>query len=173
MTDVIENALYTGILSGHEALNFCLNTASQATKLRTVKTRITQKLDAMGISRSVNPANLNSLDDSARPIFRESRHSTLLRTAEHVHGSTSILGQGLRWLQCLLHDTCYDVIGFHSASRSVFGSDRRLFGDVINTRRGSLSASAKVGVITTSIFRDAGTYMIEGFDQVLESESCW
>ena len=114
-----------------------------------------------------------TFDDLARQIFRERRQSTLLRMAGYVYESTSVLGQGLRWLQWLLHDSCYDTKSFDSALRAVFGSDRRLFGDSINIGRGSLRASAKVGVITTSISKDAGTYVIGSFNRVLENESGW
>ena len=76
ITDVLKNAVSAGILSGYEVLDFCLNAASQPIKLNTVKTKITQKVDAMGISRFVDHARLNGTHMGA--LYKATLQHTLV-----------------------------------------------------------------------------------------------
>ncbi|KAJ5566719.1 uncharacterized protein N7459_010101 [Penicillium hispanicum] len=105
-----------------------------------------------------------TFDELACQIFRERRHSRLLMLLDHVHANTSILRQVVQWVQWLLYDSCYDSKVFDSALQAAFGSHRRVFGSSRDDPPGPLRSGPKVGVVTTSISKDAGTFVIGNFN---------
>ncbi|KAJ6070721.1 hypothetical protein N7467_012040 [Penicillium canescens] len=102
-------------------------------------------------------------EDLARRIFRERRHSPFL-LLNRVYGKGSILGEIGRWIQWLLHDSCYDARVFDAALRSAFGENRRMFGTSRDDPRGALRSNSKVGVVTTSISRETNAFVIGNFN---------
>jgi hypothetical protein len=102
-------------------------------------------------------------EDLARRIFRERRHSPFL-LLNRVYGKGSILGEMGRWIQWLLHDSCYDARVFDAALRSAFGENRRIFGASRDDPRGALRSNSKVGVVTTSISRETNAFVIGNFN---------
>ncbi|KAJ5981123.1 hypothetical protein N7481_008421 [Penicillium waksmanii] len=110
-----------------------------------------------------------TFEDLARRIFRERRHSPLLRLLSHMHGET-LLGETARWIQWLFRDSCYDSRAFDTALREVFGEDRRLFGNSGTVAKGILRSGPKAGVITTSISRKTGTFVIGNFNVIPDSD---
>lgn len=81
----------------------------------------------------------------------------------------SILGDMTRWIQWLLHDSCYDSRVFDTALKDAFGKNRRVFGVSSDDPSGSLHAGSKFGVVTTSISKDTDTFVIGNFNQSHES----
>jgi hypothetical protein len=104
-------------------------------------------------------------EDLARRIFRERRHSPFL-LLNRVYGKGSILGEMGRWIQWLLHDSCYDARVFDAALKSAFGDNRRIFGTSRDDPRGALQSNTKVGVVTTSISRETNAFVIGNFNAV-------
>ncbi|KAJ5946398.1 hypothetical protein N7454_003237 [Penicillium verhagenii] len=93
----------------------------------------------------------------ARQIFQERRPSLLLR---RIAGSKSLFGQMARWLQWLLHDSCYDSRIFDSALKGAFGNERLIFGACTREDpQGPRRSGPRVGVVTTSISRDTATFV--------------
>ncbi|KAJ6109862.1 hypothetical protein N7486_002097 [Penicillium sp. IBT 16267x] len=97
----------------------------------------------------------------ARRIFRERRPSLFLR---RVAGSQSLIGQMARWVQWLIHDSCYDSRIFDSALKSAFGEYRRIFGATREDPPGPRRSGPRVGVVTTSISRDTNTFVVGNFN---------
>lgn len=110
-----------------------------------------------------------TFEDLAGRIFRERRHTPLLRLLSRFHGK-SFLGETARWIQWLFRDSCYDSRAFDAALREAFGEDRRLFGSSGITEKGPLRSGPKAGVITTSISKKTGTFVIGNFNVIPDSE---
>jgi hypothetical protein len=100
----------------------------------------------------------------ARQIFRERRRLTLPLLLHKVSGYQSLLGEVAKWIQWVLHDSCYDSQVFDTALKGAFGENRRLFGANREKSPGPRRSGGKVGVITTSISRDTSTFVIGNFN---------
>lgn len=108
-------------------------------------------------------------EDLAQRIFQERRHSRFLRLLSHMHGE-SLFGETARWIQWLLRDSCYDSRNFDTALREAFGEDRRLFGSAGTAAKGPLRSGPKAGVITTSISKKTGAFVIGNFNVIPDSD---
>ncbi|KAJ5084790.1 hypothetical protein NUU61_009369 [Penicillium alfredii] len=108
-------------------------------------------------------------ENLARRIFHERRHSTLAYLLRHIYGYRPIFGEVARWIQWFLHDSCYDARVFDTALKGVFGEKRCIFGPSRDDPRGPLRSGPKVGVVTTSISRDTGTFVIGNFNAAHDS----
>jgi hypothetical protein len=75
-----------------------------------------------------------------------------------------------RWIQWLLHDSCYDARVFDAALRSAFGENRRIFGTSRDDPRGALQSNSKVGVVATSISRETNAFVIGNFNAADEQD---
>ncbi|OQD97721.1 hypothetical protein PENSOL_c011G11247 [Penicillium solitum] len=100
----------------------------------------------------------------ARRIFRERRPSLLPLLLRQVFGFMSVFGDMAKWVQWLLHDSCYDSRVFDAALKSAFGEHRRIFGAARDDPPGPRRSGPKVGVVTTSISRDTSTFVIGNFN---------
>ena len=103
-------------------------------------------------------------DVMARRIFRERRQSILPLPLHRFYGYRSFLGELAKWVQWLLHDSCYDSRVFDATLRDAFGEDRRIFGASREDPPGPYRSGPKVGVVTTSISRDTSTFVIGNFN---------
>lgn len=101
-----------------------------------------------------------TFDQLAIRIFQQRRQSTFPWLTRQ-----SILGDMTRWIQWLLHDSCYDSRVFDTALKDAFGKNRRVFGVSSDDPSGSLYAGSKFGVVTTSISKDTNTFVIGNFNQ--------
>ncbi|QQK44167.1 Patatin-like serine hydrolase, putative [Penicillium digitatum] len=108
-------------------------------------------------------------EELARRIFRSRRRSPFA-LLNFTYRSGSMLGNMGRWLHWLLHDSCYDARVFDDALKSVFGENRLMFGPSRDDPRGSLQSNSKIGVVTTSISRETGAFVIGNFNTVSEPE---
>lgn len=108
-------------------------------------------------------------EELARRIFRSRRRSPFA-LLNFTYRSGSMLGNVGRWLHWLLHDSCYDARVFDDALKSVFGENRLMFGPSRDDPRGSLQSNSKIGVVTTSISRETGAFVIGNFNTVSEPE---
>ncbi|CAG8887459.1 unnamed protein product [Penicillium egyptiacum] len=106
------------------------------------------------------PHCAKTFDQLASRIFQQRRQSTFPWPARQ-----SILGNMTRWIQWLLHDSCYDSQIFDTALKDAFGKDRRIFGVSPDDPVGSLYAGSKFGVVTTSISKDTSTFVIGNFNR--------
>ncbi|KAJ5875185.1 uncharacterized protein N7473_012532 [Penicillium subrubescens] len=100
----------------------------------------------------------------ANQIFRQRRRSILPPLLFHVSGYKSLLGELVKWIQWLLHDSCYDSQVFDAALKSAFRENRRLFGATRERLPGHRRSGLKVGVIATSISRDTSAFVIGNFN---------
>jgi hypothetical protein len=100
----------------------------------------------------------------ARCIFRERRHSVLPLLFRQIFSFMSVFGDMARWVQWLLHDSCYDSRIFDTALKSVFGEHRRVFGATRDDPPGPRRSGPRVGVVATSISRDTSTFVIGNFN---------
>lgn len=103
-------------------------------------------------------------DTLATQIFRQRRRSILPPLLHRVSGYKSLLGELVKWIQWLLHDSCYDSQIFDAALKSAFGENRRLFGATRERLPGHRRSGLKVGVIATSISRDTSAFVIGNFN---------
>ncbi|KAJ5302305.1 hypothetical protein N7508_007168 [Penicillium antarcticum] len=103
-------------------------------------------------------------DTLARRIFRERRSSVLPLLLRQISGFKSVFGEMTRWIQWLLHDSCYDSRVFDAALKSAFGEHRCIFGASREDPRGPIRSGSKVGVVTTSISRETSTFVIGNFN---------
>ncbi|CAG8428380.1 unnamed protein product [Penicillium salamii] len=100
----------------------------------------------------------------------------LLLVHEHLHpyriqdivdlalGTSSILGNLSKWIHWLLHDSYYDAKTFDDALKGVFDNNRLMFGSSRDNPRESLRSNSKVRVVTTSISRETGAFVIGNFN---------
>ena len=110
-------------------------------------------------------------DVMARRIFRERRQSILPLPLHRVYGYRSFLGELAKWVQWLLHDSCYDSRVFDATLRDAFGEDRRIFGASQEDPPRPYRSGPKVGVVTTSISRDTSTFVIGNFNACQDTRS--
>ncbi|KOS37743.1 hypothetical protein ACN38_g11450 [Penicillium nordicum] len=97
-------------------------------------------------------------------IFRARRFSVLPQLLRQIFGCISVFGDMAKWVQWLLHDSCYDSRVFDAALKSAFGERRRIFGATREDPPGPRRSGPKVGVVTTSISRDTSTFVIGNFN---------
>lgn len=81
-----------------------------------------------------------------------------------ISGYKTMLGEMVKWVQWLLHDSCYDSQVFDTALKGAFGENGYLFGATREHPSGHSWSGLKVGVITTSISRDTSTFVIGNFN---------
>lgn len=105
----------------------------------------------------------------ARRIFQERRFSTLPRLIHQISGYRSFFTEVARWAQWLLHDSCYDSRVFDAALKGAFGEYRKIFGATRDDPSGPRRSGPRVGVVTTSISRDTGTFVIGNFNSSQDS----
>ncbi|CAG7958067.1 unnamed protein product [Penicillium salamii] len=108
-------------------------------------------------------------DNLARRIFHKRRRSPLA-LFNFVDQNGSVLGNLSKWIHWLLHDSCYDAKTFDDALKGVFGDNRLMFGSSRDDPRGSLRSNSKVGVVTTSISRETGAFVIGNFNTTGDRE---
>lgn len=107
----------------------------------------------------------------ARRIFYERRPSILPLLLHRVSGYKSLFGEVAKWIQWLLHDSCYDSQVFDAALKGAFGENRCIFGATREDPPGPKRSGPKVGVVTTSISEDTNTFVIGNFNVSQDSES--
>lgn len=110
-------------------------------------------------------------DTMARRIFRERRLSTMPLLLHRICGYRSFVGEIAKWIQWLLHDSCYDSRVFDTALKDAFGEDRRIFGATREDPPGPRRSGPRVGVVTTSISRDTSTFVIGNFNASQDARS--
>lgn len=103
-------------------------------------------------------------DALARRIFHERRTSTWPMSLHQITGHRSLFGEMARWIQWLLHDSCYDSRIFDAALKGTFGEGRLIFGATREDPSGPRRSGPKVGVVTTSISRDTSPFVIGNFN---------
>ena len=75
-----------------------------------------------------------------------------------------MFGKAGKWLQWLLHNSCYDSRIFDAVFKNIFGENRRLFGATGENAPSPQQSGTKVGVVMTSISKSISTFMIGNFN---------
>ncbi|CAI7615468.1 unnamed protein product [Penicillium pancosmium] len=91
----------------------------------------------------------------ARRIFSQRRPSVLPSLLHPISGYKSVIGEAAKWIQWLLHDSCYDSRVFDATLKDAFGETRCLFGANEERTRVPLRSGVKVGV-GIGTFQDGG-----------------